>query len=70
MNTDHAGALVEIVRDVSGREPESAALIAVDPEGFHVRTGHGVAYVTFPRPCWTSDEVRAGMIELVTAARS
>lgn len=72
MNEDHADALQSIAKHLLGEDGaalESAELIAVDPEGFHVRSNLGVLYGGFDAPCMTADEVRQAFIREVRSAR-
>jgi len=68
MNADHADALANIARRASGVLAEGAVLVALDPEGLHVRTDSALLYVPFASACATTDEVRAATIELARAA--
>lgn len=68
MNDDHADALQTIAADLLGADgsrPKEAELLAVDPEGFHVRTENGIVYGSFDQPCRSTDEVRQGFIRLI-----
>ncbi len=66
MNSDHGDSVLEIARRQVA-EVEEAELVAVDPEGFHVRADSRLLYIAFPEPCLTSAEVRAGMVQLARA---
>ena len=68
MNRDHPDALAAICERVLGERGEGASLLAVDPEGFHVRTAAGVRWLAFERPCHTANEVREEMVRLTRAA--
>ncbi len=68
MNIDHAGAVVNIARRHGALEAQSAELVALDPEGFHLRADSTLLYVPFPEPCLTSEAVREGMVHLARAA--
>ena len=69
MNRDHADALAAIAKRFAGVEDGDAELVAVDPEGFHVRTRSGVRWLAFACACHTADEVRAEMVRLTRASR-
>lgn len=74
MNTDHAEALVLIVRSVKGiAEAEEAKMTAVDRLGFHVRvnTPKGVRSVRigFPFEVRSPDECRHALVGMVKEAR-
>lgn len=72
MNADHKDAVASIAADLAGPEGEAlenAELIAVDPEGFHIRTERGIVHGAFEAACSTSDEVRQAFIQLVRRAR-
>lgn len=69
MNEDHREALEAIVRARCGEDPREVAMLACDPEGFHVRNGGAVRWVPFARPCATANEVRAEMVRLTREAR-
>jgi hypothetical protein len=69
MNQDHADALAAICRHRLGATDGAAELVAVDPEGFHVRFGERVGWVAFARACDTAEALRAEMVRLVREAR-
>jgi putative heme iron utilization protein len=64
MNRDHADALARICERFLGEGGAGAQLLAVDPEGFHVRTARGIRWLAFAHACHTADEVRAEMVRL------
>jgi hypothetical protein len=70
MNGDHADALAAICRRFLGDGGAGAELVALDPEGFHVRTARGVRWLAFARPCHTASDVRAEMVRLTREARA
>lgn len=70
MNEDHRDALEAMVRARLGEEPRDVAMLACDPEGFHVRNGDAVRWIPFARPCSTADDVRAEMVRLAREARA
>lgn len=73
MNEDHGDALRTIAASLLGMdwsEPKSAELVAVDPEGFHVKTEGGILYGSFDQTCQSTDDVRQAFIRQVKQARS
>lgn len=68
MNEDHRDALEALLR-ARGEDPREVAMLACDPEGFHVRNGVRVRWIPFARPCPTADDVRAEMVRLTREAR-
>ena len=69
MNRDHADALDAIWRHRLGAPPAPAELIAVDSEGFHVRSGGAIRWLAFAKACDTPEAVRVEMVRLVHEAR-
>ena len=69
MNEDHADALAAISKRFLGQDDEEPALVAVDPEGLHVRTARGVRWLPFARACHSAGDVRAEMVRLTREAR-
>lgn len=69
MNQEHADALAAICRRLLGVDGAGAELVAVDPEGFHVRAAGGVHWLAFARACRTAGDVRAEMVRLTRQAR-
>jgi len=70
MNEDHADALAAMCWRFLGVDGAGAELIAVDPEGFHVRAAGGVHWLAFARECRTANDVREEMVRLAREARS
>jgi hypothetical protein len=68
MNEDHRDALEAMLR-ARGEEPLEVAMLACDPEGFHVRNGGRVRWIPFARACATANDVRAEMVRLAREAR-
>lgn len=68
MNSDHAAAVIDIARQHGAQHTDKAELVALDVEGFHLRADSGLLYIAFPGPCLTTEEVRAGMVQLARAA--
>ena len=67
MNSDHLDAVERIAAFLLEAEQSHIAdsqLIAVDPEGFHLRTPHGVVYGTFAQRSMTTDAIRAAFTQL------
>ncbi len=68
MNEDHADALARIgLRHGAGVAP---TVLAVDPEGVHLRSGEDVLYVPFPAPAFDMKTVREAMVQLSREARA
>ena len=63
MNDDHADAVARMAEG-AGLAGASARLIAIDPEGTHVRSGEGIAYVPFDGPAMDVESLRARMVAL------
>lgn len=64
MNADHADALERIAGRAGGAPGAAATLVAVDPEGAHVRAGEATLYVPFREPALDMEAVRAEMVAL------
>lgn len=64
MNTDHQSALEYMARQAGATPDEPPTLIAIDPEGAHVREGDRVLYIPFPEPAFDTGAVRSAMIQL------
>ncbi len=70
MNSDHQSSLNAICAHYVGKETEAARLIAVDVEGFHIRTGKQIHYLPFSAACETLSAVRSEMVQMArTSAR-
>lgn len=69
VNEDHRDALEALLR-ARGEEPREVAMLACDPEGFHLRNAGSVRWIPFAGPCPTTDDVRAEMVRLTRAARA
>ncbi len=69
MNQDHGESLLAMARGYNAAV-QSAELIALDCEGFHVRTDKGICYLTFPARCSTTEDVRNAMVQLARSAQS
>ncbi len=70
MNDDHRDAMESMCRHFLGVEPDGLELVAVDPEGFHVRAGAALHWLPFASVCHTSNEVRSEMVRLTKQARA
>ena len=70
MNEDHRDAMELMVRRFLGAEPDGVAMVAVDPEGWHLRSAGVVHWLPFAHPCNTANEVRAEMVRLTREARA
>lgn len=69
MNEDHEDSMLRMSRHYHGVEARHAELVAVDPEGLHVRTERGVLYFPFDRRCATHDDVHHATVQLARTAR-
>src|SRR5690606_13011420 len=70
MNEDHRDALAAMCAARLGETPRDVAMLACDPEGFHVRHDGRVAWIAFARTCETAEAVRAEMVRLAREARA
>ncbi len=70
MNEDHRDAMEEMCRRFLGIEPDGIELVAVDSEGFHLKTGAAIHWLPFEQVCNTSHEVRMEMVRLTKLARA
>lgn len=68
MNDDHRDAMEAMLR-ARGEEPRDVAMLACDPEGFHLRNAGKVHWLAFARACATANDVRAEMVRLTREAR-
>jgi len=68
VNQDHRDALEAILR-ARGEPAYEVAMLACDPEGFHVRSAGRVSWIPFARACPTASDVRAEMVRLAREAR-
>lgn len=67
MNSDHKDAVERIAAfllEVEEPAIPDSQLIAVDPEGFHIRTPYGVVYGTFETRSMTTEAIRASFVQL------
>ncbi|MCU1349112.1 MAG: pyridoxamine 5'-phosphate oxidase-related FMN-binding protein [Acidobacteria bacterium] len=73
MNGDHADALRQITRHVTGLPADEAAMVAIDRLGFVVRarTAEGMkgARIAFPEPVLTRDDARRVLVAMTREAR-
>ncbi len=69
MNQDHEDSMLRMSLHYHGVEAASARLVAVDPEGLHVRTERGVLYFPFDRRCATQEDVHQATVQLARTAR-
>ena len=69
MNKDHGDALLAIGRQYGGSEITQASLLALDPEGFHLKTEAEVLYVAFSQPCLDVEAVREALGAMAREAR-
>jgi hypothetical protein len=70
MNDDHRDAMELMCRRFLGIEPDALELVAVDPEGFHMKVGAAIHWLPFERACHTAHEVRMEMVRLTKQARA
>jgi hypothetical protein len=69
MNEDHRDALEAMARSFCGAEPAGVEMLAVDPEGFHLRAAGEVRWIAFSGECRSAEDVRAEMVRLAREAR-
>lgn len=69
MNQDHEDSMLRMSRHYHGVEAQHAELVALDPEGLHVRTERGILYFPFDRRCATHDDVHHATVQLARTAR-
>jgi len=69
MNRDHAEAVCHIAERAGLLDARAggAELIAVDPEGTHLRSGKRIAYAAFETPAFGAEAIRQQMITLARA---
>lgn len=70
MNDDHADSLVAMCQRFTGDSSDTATMLSLDPNGFHVRTASDIHYLSFDVPCLTSVEVRKEMVRLSKLAKA
>jgi putative heme iron utilization protein len=70
MNEDHRDAMELMVRRFLGSEPDGVEMVAVDPEGWHLRNAGTIHWLPFAHPCHTANEVRMEMVRLTKEARA
>jgi putative heme iron utilization protein len=61
---------MEAMLRARGEEPREVAMLACDPEGFHLRSGGRVLWIPFARACPTANDVRAEMVRLTREAKA
>ena len=64
MNDDHSSAVVAMTKVHAQVDDPEATLIAMDPEGCHLKTKCGIHYLSFGTSAMTKDSVREAMIAL------
>lgn len=69
MNDDHGDALLAIARQHGSTDIVESRLLAMDPEGFHIKTNVGVLYIAFPQPCLDAKAVREALVAMAHGAR-
>jgi len=70
MNDDHHDAIDSMCRRFLDAEPDATQLVAVDPEGFHLRNAGAIHWLPFEHACHTAHEVRMEMVRLTKQARA
>ena len=70
MNEDHRDAMGLMCRRFLGIEPDGLELVAVDPEGFHMKVGAAIHWLPFEHVCHTAHAVRMEMVRLTKQARA
>jgi hypothetical protein len=70
MNQDHRDAMELMVRRFLEAEPDGVEMVAVDPEGWHLRNAGAVQWLPFAHPCNTANDVRMEMVRLTREARA
>ena len=70
MNGDHGAAVSLYAQRLLKLRAKRVELIAVDPEGFDLRSGRTVSRVDFPTPAKTLDQIRAAFVALAQQARA
>jgi putative heme iron utilization protein len=70
MNEDHRTAMEAMCASLLGESPRDVAMLACDPEGFHLRNAGAVRWLPFSRACATANDVRLAMIELTRQAQA
>lgn len=67
MNADHASAIAHYVALAGLPQHETAQLVGIDSEGFHLRIGKSVYWLAFPTSCNSAAEVRQALVLLARA---
>ncbi|WP_447593659.1 HugZ family pyridoxamine 5'-phosphate oxidase [Aquipseudomonas campi] len=67
MNADHASAITHYVALAGLPQHETAQLVGIDSEGFHLRIGKSVYWLAFPTSCNSAAEVRQALVLLARA---
>ena len=65
MNKDHQDSLVQFCRHYHKQTCKDPKMIAVDSEGFSVRSEKGDLYFSFSKECTSAEQVRAEMVRMV-----
>lgn len=69
MNEDHGDALDLIAGRLLGLEGEDWRMVGVDPEGFDIRRGRGLARMAFDAPVEDAEDCRVELVRLTREAR-
>lgn len=67
MNDDHAGAIAHYVELAGLPQHEPAQLVGIDSEGFHLRIGKALHWLSFPTSCNNPGAVRQALVLLARA---
>ncbi len=70
MNSDHQDALNAMAKFYGGVESEDTSLVAVDPEGCHIKAAGRICYIPFAKCAMTKDAVREAMVTLSKMSRA
>ena len=70
MNGDHRDAMELMVRRFLGSDPDGVEMVAVDPEGWHLRNAGAIHWLPFAHPCGTANDVRMEMVRMTREARA
>jgi heme iron utilization protein len=69
MNNAHKTSLINYCKHFYGLIRQEPHLIAVDPEGFTVRTENEDLYFPYEKECYSSEDVRAEMVRMAKDAK-
>lgn len=69
MNTDHGDSLIAYCVHVHQVQPQQAAMVGIDTDGFDVRADDRLLRFSFDSPITNAQEARAALVALSKAAR-